>query len=196
MRQFMDLFCYLFSFFLLIGIQKTDVYGGNPEEKNKKKEGKMSFTLKSNTFQDGDWIPSKYTCDGDDISPNLYWEDVPEGTQSFAIICDDPDAPVGVWDHWVIYDIPDTIKSLDENVDRQSSVLGEPLKGVLQGVNSWNRIGYGGPCPPGGSPHRYFFKIYALDTFIKKEKLNKNELIKEMEDHIVGETQLMGKYQR
>ncbi len=181
---------------MLIGIQKTDVYGGNPEEKNQKKEGKMSFTLKSNTFQDGDWIPSKYTCDGDDISPNIYWDDVPEGTQSFAIICDDPDAPVGVWDHWIIYDIPDTIKSLDENVDRQSSVLSEPLKGALQGVNSWNRIGYGGPCPPGGSPHRYFFKIYALDTFIKKQKLNKKELIKEMEDHILGEAQLMGKYKR
>lgn len=156
----------------------------------------MSFQLKSNAFTSGEWIPRKYSCEGDDISPDLSWENIPEGTQSFAIICDDPDAPVGIWDHWLIYDIPANIKNLSENINKELAVLEAPAKGILQGINSWNRIGYGGPCPPPGAPHRYFFKIYALDTFIKKERMNKNQLLKEMENHILGEAELMGKYKR
>jgi Raf kinase inhibitor-like YbhB/YbcL family protein len=148
------------------------------------------------SFQDGDWIPDKYTCDGEDISPELNWHNAPPGTKSFVLICDDPDAPVGVWDHWLIYDIPITVQSLDENVDKQLPELGVPLIGTKQGINSWNRIGYAGPCPPGGTPHRYFFTLYALDVSIEKKQLNKNQLLAEMQDHVLEETKLIGKYQR
>ncbi len=120
----------------------------------------------------------------------------PPTTKSFALICDDPDAPVGVWVHWIIYNIPATVSRLPENVDKKQKVLGGELSGALQGINSWNRIGYGGPCPPPGAPHRYFFKLYALDIQITKEGMDKKKLLAAMEGHILAEAQLMGTYQR
>ncbi len=156
----------------------------------------MTFILRSKSFQDGDWIPEKYTCDGEDISPELNWQNAPPGTKSFALICEDPDAPVGVWDHWLIYDIPITVHNLDERIDKQIPELSGPLAGAKQGINSWHRIGYGGPCPPGGTPHRYFFILYALDILIEKKQLNKSQLLSEMQGHILEETKIVGKYQR
>lgn len=156
----------------------------------------MTFILKSNSFPDGDWIPEKYTCDGEDISPELNWQNAPPGTKSFALICEDPDAPVGVWDHWLIYDIPINIHNLDEKIDKQIPELGGALIGAKQGLNSWSRIGYGGPCPPAGTPHRYFFILYALDILIEKKQLNKSQLLAEMQGHILEETKVVGKYQR
>jgi Raf kinase inhibitor-like YbhB/YbcL family protein len=196
MQLFHKTFYLLLAFFLIQGCMISLLQGKNPSNNNHQKEGEMSFQLKSSAFTSGEWIPRKYSCEGDDISPDLNWENIPEGTQSFAIICDDPDAPVGVWDHWLIYDIPVNVKNLAENINKKMAVLEEPVKGILQGINSWNRIGYGGPCPPPGAPHRYFFKIYALDTFIKKERLNKSQFLKEMENHVLGEAELMGKYKR
>ena len=182
--------------FVMAGLIQINAQESLKQKSQIKKEEKMAFTLKTAAFRDGENIPVKYSCDGEDISPPLQWENVPEGTRSFALICDDPDAPVGIWVHWVIYNIPAGVKSLPENVDKSRAVLGEPLKGVVQGVNSWNRIGYGGPCPPPGPAHRYYFKLYALDTVIKGERLNKTRLLKEMEGHVLAEAQIMGRYQR
>ena len=137
-------------------------------------------------------IPGKYTCDGMDISPPLTWTSGPEGTKTFALICDDPDAPRGTWVHWVLFNLPADIIELHENVPPER----ELENGAKQGMNDFRKIGYGGPCPPGGT-HRYFFKFYALDTEINLEAgATKSELLKAMEDHILAEGQLMGRYER
>lgn len=152
----------------------------------------MSVKLINSAFKDGESIPAKYTCDGKDVSPPLSWSGAPEGTKSFALICDDPDAPMGTWVHWVIYNIPDSVTSLPEGVPTNKSVMGD----VLQGITDFRRIGYGGPCPPGGT-HRYYFKIYALDTVLTLPAgATKSELLKAMEGHILAEGQMMGRYSR
>ena len=148
--------------------------------------------IRSSGFDDGAMIPQKYTCDDIDISPPLKWSKVPDGTKTFAIICDDPDAPMGTWVHWVIYNLPANINELSEDVP--------PLEilpnGAKQGRNDFGKIGYGGPCPPGGT-HRYYFKIYALSEELKVEAgITKSELLKAMEGHILSEGQLMGRYKR
>lgn len=148
------------------------------------------MTLESPAFAEGDVIPTKFTCDGANVSPELNVISPPSGTASMALIVDDPDAPVGVWDHWVEYDIP-----LDGNED-QVWEEGVGLLGV-RGVNSWNLPGYGGPCPPEGQNHRYFFTVYALDMkLLIPEGVDSSELRAAMEGHILGEAQLMGTYSR
>ena len=148
--------------------------------------------LSSPAFNDGDMIPEKHTCDGEDISPPLVWELVPQNVKSIALICDDPDAPVGTWVHWVYYDIPSNTNGLPENITPQEN----PDNGGKQGTNDFRKIGYGGPCPPGGI-HRYYFKIYALDAILNLPAgIDKEKLLKAMEGHIVGQAQLMGKYKR
>jgi len=152
----------------------------------------MNLKIYSSAFEDGGMIPSKYTCDGADISPPLAWSGLPEGTKSIAIINDDPDAPMGTWVHWVIYNIPPTAQGLAEDIKRVEKLP----DGTLQGKNSWGRIGYGGPCPPGGT-HRYFFKIYALDKVLKlKPGATKEELLTAMKGHILAQAQFYGKYSR
>jgi Raf kinase inhibitor-like YbhB/YbcL family protein len=155
---------------------------------------KMTLTIESPAFKQNGSIPAKYTDDGEDISPPLTWSNAPEGTKEFALICDDPDAPLTTWVHWVIYKIPASATGLPENVARSES-LAEPA-GALQGKNSWKKIGYGGPAPPRGE-HRYFFKLYALDTALDASAgLNKKGLLKAMEGHILAEAELMGRYKR
>jgi Raf kinase inhibitor-like YbhB/YbcL family protein len=161
---------------------------GSPEVGGKKMEIKVT----SPAFEEGGLIPPKYTCDGVDISPPLQWEAVPEGTKSIALISDDPDAPVGTWVHWVLFDLPAETKELAENIPTDRTLP----NGAKQGTNDFRKIGYGGPCPPGGT-HRYFFKIYALDTRIELSAgATKRELLKAMEGHVLGQGQLMGKYKR
>jgi Raf kinase inhibitor-like YbhB/YbcL family protein len=151
--------------------------------------GEMELT--STAFQDGADIPAKYSCDGADISPPLQWRGLPGGTVSLALIMDDPDAPGRTWVHWIAYDLPGDATGLPEGVTRA-----ETVDGGRQGNSSWNRLGYGGPCPPRGS-HRYFFKLYALDTRLELEPgVTKDALLSAMEGHILGETQLMGRYER
>ena len=155
-------------------------------------KGGFAMDLNSSAFNSGEMIPSKYTCDGVDISPPLEWDSVPTGTKSFTLICDDPDAPMGTWVHWVYYDIPPEIKALPENVAPKE----HPANGGKQGTNDFRKIGYGGPCPPSGT-HRYYFKLYALDVMLNiASGATKKQLLKEMENHILGEAQLMGKYKR
>lgn len=150
----------------------------------------MAFELTSSAFRNGEAIPSKYTCDGQDISPPLMWQGAPEKTRSFALICDDPDAPVGTWVHWVAYNLPASAKSLPEGVTAANPQTGQ------QGQNSWGQAGYGGPCPPGGT-HRYFFKLYALDVQLTlKAAAGKHQVLKAAEGHILAQAELMGKYSR
>jgi Raf kinase inhibitor-like YbhB/YbcL family protein len=153
----------------------------------------MSFEISSTAFPDGGMIPKKFTCDGADVSPPLSWTPAPAGTQSFALIMDDPDAPVGTWVHWVRYNLPANTRELPEGVEKQEQLAG----GATQGRNDFRRIGYGGPCPPLGKPHRYYFKLYALDTELTlKTGATKPELERAMKSHILGKTELMGRYGR
>jgi hypothetical protein len=157
------------------------------------KEPAMNIQISSTAFAEGQPIPDKYTCAGQDVSPPLTWSSAPASTKSFALIADDPDAPVGTWVHWVIYNLPPTATSLAENTPSSP----ELPDGSKQGVNDFGNVGYGGPCPPPGRPHRYFFKIYALDAVLNlKSGATKKELLKAMSGHVLGEGQLMGTYQR
>ena len=156
----------------------------------------MNLQITSTAFSEGQPIPAKYTCEGSDISPPLQW--IPQGgtpanTKSFALIADDPDAPMGTWVHWVLYDLPATATEFAENTPKSPQLPG----GAKQGLNSGSRSGYSGPCPPPGKPHRYFFKLYALDTMLDlKPGATKKDLLKAMEGHVLAEGQLMGTYQR
>ncbi len=153
----------------------------------------MAFKLKSSAFQDGGAVPVKYTGDGDDASPPLAWSGAPAESKSFALICDDPDAPVGAFSHWVVYDIPPDVKKLEEGLSREGVLPG----GVKQGVNDFGKTGYGGPLPPPGKPHRYFFKLYCLDKKLELEPgLAKGELLDLMQGHIIEQAELVGIYER
>ncbi len=153
---------------------------------------KMEIKITSSAFAEGGMIPSKYTCDGADVSPPLQWDAVPEGTKSIALISDDPDAPMGTWVHWVIFGLPAETRELAENIPADETLP----NGAKQGITDFGRVGYGGPCPPSGT-HRYFFKIYALDTELQIDaSAGKRGLLKAMEGHILAQGQLMGKYKR
>jgi hypothetical protein len=152
----------------------------------------MPILLTSHAFIEGAMIPRRFTCDGENISPPLVWTGVPSGARSLVLICDDPDAPAGTWDHWVVYNIPPAVTGLQEAVPGKT-VLDN---GAVHGSNSWGRIGYGGPCPPGGT-HRYFFKLFALDTLLDlKSGATTSQLLEAMQGHILAQGQLMGRYQR
>lgn len=160
------------------------------------KEVNQIMKLTSPSFESQKEIPKKYTCDGGDVSPALVWSNAPEGTKSFALIVDDPDAPDPAsprmtWVHWVIYNVPATSTSLTEAVKEK-----DLPKGTLQGLNDWKKTGYGGPCPPIGK-HRYFHKLYALDVVLPDLKQpTKAALEKAMEGHILSKAELVGLYQR
>lgn len=153
----------------------------------------MKIEITSPAFAEGRPIPPNHAFDNQDLSPALQWSGVPPATKSLALICDDPDAPMGTWVHWVIYDLPQTAAGLSEGVPKTP----ELANGAKQGVNDYKRIGYGGPCPPPGKPHRYFFKLYALDRRLDlKSGATKADLLKAMDGHVLAEGQLMGTYQR
>lgn len=153
----------------------------------------MSFQISNTAFSNGGTILKKFTCDGPDVSPQLSWKEAPAATQSFALIMYDPDAPAGTWVHWVLYNLPANTRELPEGMEKQEQLA----TGALQGRNDFRKIGYGGPCPPPGKPHRYYFKLYALDTKLNlKAGATKPDLERAMKGHILGETELMGRYGR
>jgi len=153
----------------------------------------MKLPITTTAFAEGQPIPRRHAFKDQDISPALQWSDVPPAAKSLALICDDPDAPMGTWVHWVIYDLPPTATGLAEGVAKTP----ELSDGAKQGVNDYKKIGYGGPCPPPGKPHRYFFKLYALDKKLElKPGLTKKDLLKAMEKHVLAEGELMGTYQQ
>jgi len=152
----------------------------------------IAMKLESSAFTNEGMVPAKYTCDGNDVSPPLTWSGVPGGTKSLALIADDPDAPMGEWVHWVVWNIPPSITALTENISADRRLD----DGMRQGINDFKRAGYGGPCPPGGT-HRYYFKLYALDADINLgERAGKSELENAMKGHVLAEAQLMGRYAR
>ena len=152
----------------------------------------MEITVTSSAFKEGEFIPKKYTCDADNVSPAVEWKGIPDSAKVLALICDDPDAPRGTWVHWVIFNIPASAKGLPENVQRTSTLP----NGARQGINDSHELGYDGPCPPGGT-HRYYFKVYAIDKSLTLESgATKAQLLKAMDGHILGEGQLMGRYRR
>ena len=153
----------------------------------------MTLVLRSNTFQSGGEIPAKYTCTGADVSPALSWTEPPANTQTLALIVDDPDAPSGTFTHWLLYNLGAQQKELGEGIPKQEQLP----DGALQGRNDFRKIGYGGPCPPPGKPHRYFFKLYALDTKLNlKAGASKSELETAIKGHILGQAELVGKFHR
>ena len=152
----------------------------------------MALEITSSAFSEGKMIPTRYTCDGPDVSPDLAWSGVPDTAQSLALICDDPDAPMGTWVHWVLFNIPAGTSGLPAEIPPDAVLE----NGGRHGTNDFGRLGYGGPCPPGGT-HRYFFKLYALDTELDLASgITKAQLLEAMEGHILAEAQLMGKYKR
>ena len=153
----------------------------------------MEFTLRCGAFSHGGEIPWKHTCDGPDLSPALSWSDPPARTQSLALIVDDPDAPAGTWVHWVLYNLPGSLRELPAGIPRAQ----ELADGSRQGLNDFGRSGYGGPCPPRGPAHRYFFKMYALDAALNLNSgATEAELEKAMQGHVLAQAELMGKYKR
>jgi len=155
------------------------------------------FALTAKAFQPNARIPKPHTCDGKDVSPALTWSGPPAGTKSFALIMDDPDAPPGTWVHWVLYDLPANTQSLDEGIPENETLPNGAKQGLCWGVDDFSRVGYYGPCPPPGKPHRYFFKLYALDRMLGlPPKATKAQAMSAMEGHILAQAELVGLYQR
>jgi Raf kinase inhibitor-like YbhB/YbcL family protein len=150
----------------------------------------MAFKLFSNAFSDGGWIPELHSCQGADLSPSLEWSGAPPETRSFALIVEDPDAPSGTWCHWLLYDLGAKLQGLAQGY--------KPGKLGLSGANDFGKPGYGGPCPPKGGPHRYFFKLSALDvhTLGLPAGVKRGELQKAIQGHVLAEAQYMGRFER
>jgi len=156
-------------------------------------KGMDKLIVSSPAFKHGDFIPLEYTCDGSDVSPEIVIENVPTNAKSLVLINDDPDAPMGTWDHWILYNIPASNKVV---IPKGIKPEKEFPNGMRHGINSWGRLGYGGPCPPSGV-HRYFFKAYALDVVLDiPPGATKQKILKAMEGHIIAQGELMGKYSR
>lgn len=155
--------------------------------------GTVAFALQTSAFSPGGTIPKKYTCDASDVSPELTWTSAPAGTQAFALIVDDPDAPAGTWTHWIAWDIPSSVTKLAEGTPKNETLT----DGTRQGKNDFKKVGYNGPCPPPGTPHRYFFRLYALGAKLDvKTGASRSELESAMKGHVVGQAEMMGKYGR
>lgn len=184
----------VFWFMVMVGCksspqQQTQQTTPPPQEKTpdpKEVNIVSDFQIESSAFGEGEMIPVKYTCDGENVSPPLTWSDPPASTKSLALINDDPDAPAGTWVHWVLWGLSPEVRELPEG-----ATIGQA------GQNDFRKSEYGGPCPPQGNPHRYYFKLYALDAEIAlSSEATKQQLLEAMKGHILAETQLMGKYQR
>ncbi len=155
----------------------------------------MDLVLSSPAFSNGTAIPSKHTCEGADVSPELRWTQAPPGTKSLALIVDDPDAPVGDWVHWVLYDVSATARMLPEGVPASGKL--ESPAAARQGKNDFGKLGWGGPCPPPGKPHRYFFRLHALDVVTGLEPgATKAEVERAMKGHVLAKAELYGTYAR
>lgn len=153
----------------------------------------MSINISSEAFHSNHLIPKKYSCDGENLSPPLAWSNLPVGTESIAIVCEDPDAPSGNFLHWLIFNIDPGVPGLPEGVTERSNMMGS----AVQGRNGFGKTGYGGPCPPRGSTHRYFFRAYALDKMLNLGQASTRAVFeKAMEGHLLGTGELVGMYSR
>jgi Raf kinase inhibitor-like YbhB/YbcL family protein len=176
----------------VIGLLAVGACGNGGASEQAPAANANALRLESGAFAEDGSIPERYTCDGEDISPPLSWAVPPAGTQSLALVVDDPDAPAGTWVHWVLFNLSPTTISLPADAPVDGSI-----SGAVQGSSSWKQVGYGGPCPPKGSTHRYFFKLYALDTTLGLNPgANKGDVEKAMAGHVVAQGQLVGRYGR
>lgn len=181
----------LFSAFSIAPASAPNQQSSNPLEKDGR--AVMMIQLSTNSFTPGGTIPKKFTCSGADVSPELSWAAPPAGTKSLALIVDDPDAPAGTWNHWLLYNLPPSLHELPENQPHTA----ELPNGALQGKNDFGKIGYNGPCPPPGKPHHYFFRLYALDTKLDlKSGADRGTLEQAIKGHVVGQGELMGTFGR
>jgi Raf kinase inhibitor-like YbhB/YbcL family protein len=192
-----------FSLLLIASLLLFSCRGETPSNSSNSNNASQSVTptpveksaeikVTSRAFQEGGMIPKELTCDGANVSPPLAWDSAPVRTKSFALIADDPDAPDKTWVHWVVFNLASNARELPGNIPAQDAIAG----GGKQGTNDFRKVGYGGPCPPSGA-HRYYFKLYALDTELALDSsATKDQLLKAMEGHVLAEGQLIGKYQR
>lgn len=206
MRAGVKIFCGVLGFLILISVPLMARWDPDPQTTEIEPEGQdpanlgeevvpeeKQIWLKSPSFDSGDSIPEECTCDGSNISPTLTWQGVPTNTESIALIMEDPDSPSGNWVHWVIYNLPEDMTTLSSSVPKEQILFDD----AQQGINSFLNVGYDGPCPPPGAVHRYYFRVYALDTDISLESgATKEELEDAMRGHILAEGELMGTYQR
>ncbi len=176
----------------LVACSDEDETDSTPDNSVQEGQTTMTFEITSTAFEDGQAIPARYTCTGEDISPPLALSNIPDGTASIALIMDDPDAPGRTWVHWVVFNLPGDTTTIPEAVTSAGDLPGS----AIQGKNTWGRNDYGGPCPPRGE-HRYFFKAYALDTMLALDtSATKADVLAAMEGHILAEAQLMGTYEK
>ena len=185
----------LLFFALCLALHPALAAGGRAGGPGPEEQGgtAMKLEVRSTAFSEGGEIPRRHTCDGEDLSPALSWGEVPAGTVALALICDDPDAPVGTWVHWVLFDLPPETRLLAEALPKDERLAG----GGVQGITDFRRHGYGGPCPPRGAAHRYFFKLYALDRRLGLgPEADKGAVVKAMAGHVLAEGQLIGRYRR
>lgn len=165
--------------------------GSFPSHPRAQASSATDFRIESTDLKQGENMPKKFTCEGDNVSPDLRWTTPPAGTHSFALIVDDPDAPSGTWVHWVIYDLPAAQRELPGGQPKQDRVIG----GARQGRNDFGRIGYSGPCPPAGSAHRYYFKLYALDIQLALQPgASKQDVLEAAKGHVLATAQLMARF--
>ena len=183
---------FIFGCIEIAGLLLSSSFAGVDKPQTQKGNRIMELKIESSAFKEGEMIPFRFTCDGEDVSPELRWSNVPAGTKSFALIADDPDAPVGTWVHWVLFNIPAQVTELTEKVPAVKTLP----DGAVSGTNDFRKFGYGGPCPPSGT-HRYFFKLYALDTLLALGPgASKKQVLDAMKGHVLSQGQLMGKYRR
>lgn len=180
----------LFLFFLLLFLLAACTRPASQEP-----TAPAGMEISSPAFENGGSIPALYTCQGKDTSPELVWGGPPDGTKSLALIMDDPDAPAGTWVHWVVYNLPHDSRGLPENASAGKAASFNLPPGAVQGRTSFKRSDYGGPCPPSGE-HRYFFRLYALDTIFEQTDMDKAALLKAMQGHLLASGELMGKYKK
>lgn len=153
----------------------------------------MPIVVKSTAFQEGGTIPGRFTADGADASPPLTWSGVPDATRSLVLLCEDPDAPRGTWVHWVLFNLPPDARQLAEGLPPGP----DGPDGASQGTNGFGRLGYGGPAPPSGKPHRYYFKLFALNaTLPLRPGASRDDVVRALDGHVLGEGWLMGRYGR
>jgi Raf kinase inhibitor-like YbhB/YbcL family protein len=167
-------------------------FAAPPSSSSREGEKAMSLTISSPNFSNGGTIDKKFTCDGADVSPQLSWNEPPPGTKSLALLVDDPDAPVGNWNHWTLWNLPTTSRGLPEGVGKEARLP----DGSQQGLNDFQKTGYNGPCPPPGKPHRYYFKLYALDAKLNLKSGGTKELEAAMKGHVLAQGEWMGRYGR
>ncbi len=164
-----------------------------PQTKPNVPDNQAAFVIKSSAFANNAPMPAKYTCDGANLSPPLEWSNIPKGTKSFVLVCLDPDAPSGTFTHWIVYNIPPTMTKLGENLAK----TGESKSGIRQGKNDFGKIGFGGPCPPVGKPHRYQFQLSALKTKLTlKAGASLSQLEAAIGENRLGEAEIIGTYQK